>query len=522
MVEYQASRKKNVEVDMSIISLKYRQIYYLHEEGKFSIENNDDLASILGSDIFSIYVKFVSLIDRFYIFCHEDDLYVSTDISLYRDLSVDSINLSINRKSLEAYLSAGFIVAPYTIFKNVFTIPSYSLINLSDSQLTMDNYFPGCNEGDSNRGFYSIEDFEVFLKNLIKERLRSAEDPDNVICTLSGGADSALLLHFLRDCVNADSITSLTCTMTGLIGEAEKARRISEFYNVPNKQYTFNSERASELIRDYVTIWSNPVSDSIYPVYTSMIASLNDDEKFRERKNFILDGQGADSVLIGLPHNALMNLYKPYLSLVFKVLSQFVPSLKDKNTSVRRFVYRIGKSLRSLSCSSWYDCLLHALEHPISAKSAYLDHIRNQLEVYNEHYHSIQKAVCHFFLFRIIPAREMQKYQSMPANFEVFLPFLESRFIERCFNTRDEFFISATKRKKPVFALLRRLQPVYGKSRRTMPFHVEYRLGNEKEELDVELYRDYKDVFDRYIGGDVSDFVVKIVSLNEVYKRYCK
>jgi len=507
---------------MSIISLKYRHIYYLQEQVKSSIKDNSALANILGSDIFRGYVKFVSLTNRFYIFCHEDDLYVSTDISLYRDLGVDSINLSINRESLEAYLSAGFIVAPYTIFRNVFTIPSYSLINLSDSQLTMDNYFPGCNDEDSNKGFYSIKEFEVFLKNLIEERLISVECPDNAICTLSGGADSALLLHFLRDCVNADAITTLTCTMTGLMGEAEKARRISEFYNVPNKQYTFDSKRALELIRNYVTIWSSPVSDSIYPVYTSMIASLNDDEKFRERKNLIIDGQGADSVLIGLPHNALMNLYKPYLSPVFKVLSQFVPSLKDKNTSVRRFVYRAGKSLHSLSSSSWYDCLLHALEYPISTKSEYLDHIRNQLEVYNGHYHSIQKAVCHFFLFRIIPAREMQKYQSMPANFDVFLPFLESRFIERCFNTRDEFFISATKRKKPIFALQRRLQPVYGRSRRTMPFHVEYGLGYQKEEIDVEVYRDYKDIFDKYIGVDVNDFGVKIVSLNEVYKRYCR
>ncbi|MCD4811327.1 hypothetical protein K8R14_01830 [bacterium] len=507
---------------MSILSLKHRRIYYLHEKGKSIIKNNDDLSGILGSDIFGSHVKFVSLTDQFYIFCHEDDLYVSKDISLYRDLGEDSINLFINRESLEAYLSAGFIAAPYTIFRNVFTIPPYSLVNLSDSQLTMDNYFPGCNDEDSNKGFYSIEDFEVFLKNLIEERLRSVEYSDNVICTLSGGADSALLLHFLSGCVNADSITSLTCTMTGLIGEAEKARRISEFYNVINKQYAFNSERASELIRDYVTIWSNPVSDSIYPVYTSMIASLNDDEKFRECKNFILDGQGADSVLIGLPHNALLNLYKPYFAPVFKVLSRFVPSLKDKNTPVRRFVYRAGKSLRSLSCSSWYDCLLHALELPISAKSAYLDHIRTQLEVYNKHYHSIQKAVCHFFLFRIIPAREIQKYQSMPANFEIFLPFLESRFIERCFNTRDDFFISGTRRKKPIFDLLRRLQPIYGKSRRTMPFHVEYGLGYQKEEIYVELYRDYKDVFDRYISVDANDFVVKIVSLNEVYKRYCR
>jgi len=138
---------------MSIISLKYRHIYYLQEQVKSSIKDNSALANILGSDIFRGYVKFVSLTNRFYIFCHEDDLYVSTDISLYRDLGVDSINLSINRESLEAYLSAGFIVAPYTIFRNVFTIPSYSLINLSDSQLTMDNYFPGCNDEDSNKGF---------------------------------------------------------------------------------------------------------------------------------------------------------------------------------------------------------------------------------------------------------------------------------------------------------------------------------------------------------------------------------
>jgi hypothetical protein len=55
-----------------------------------------------------------------------------------------------------------------------------------------------------------------------------------------------------------------------------------------------------------------------------------------------------------------------------------------------------------------------------------------------------------------------------------------------------------------------------------MPFHVEYGLGYQKEEIDAGLYRSYKDVFDRYIGVDVSDFVVKIVSLNEVYKRYCR
>ena len=72
----------------------------------------------------------------------------------------------------------------------------------------------------------------------------------------------------------------------------------------------------------------HPVQDPIVPVYKEIVF-----QNLRKGNEVFFDGQGADTLLMGLPHNLLINLHSPHLrgiyyfaNLFFKIkLTQILP-----------------------------------------------------------------------------------------------------------------------------------------------------------------------------------------------------
>jgi len=504
-----------------VLSLKYGNSYYLENGEKLVVYSNESLSKYIGCDIVNGYSRYLSLSDKIYIYFKHGDIYFSKKIKSFIDINLPHERILLNDDALAAYLGAGFIAPPFTLFENIYIIPSYSLISINDSLLTIKNYYPDDYDSLKYTGFADIKDFESFLQEIIIEELGVIDEKINIICTLSGGADSSLILKILSNIVPKDKITSITCVMTGLESEAKKAEDISRLLRITNRQYKYTKNDSGKILTEFISKYNTPVYDPICPIYTSMIESLNDDIDFSEKTNIIVEGQCADSVLLGLPHNFLLQLYNPQFSILSRSINSLVPVVKNKNRFYKRLIYRFKKIVSSLGQSTWIDCLLKSLDLNVLSMSPYIKHLRKQLSEYYQHYGSIHKAIAHFFMFRIIQVREMQKYAVLPHNYKVVIPFADTRFVCRAFKTKESFFIERGKRKKPIFDLVEKYFPNFYSKQKTTPFYVEYKVSNRQIELNKKLKEDHDETVKSLKDYDV-DRELKIQSLNLLYSLILK
>ncbi len=294
---------------MMILSLKYTNAYYSENGENTAITSNESLSKLIGCDIVRGCARCLSLSEKIYIYLRDGNVYFTKNIKSFFDIGPSDKKILLDNEALAAYLGSGFIAAPFTLFENIYVIPSYTLISINNMLLTVENYYPDNYDLSGCSGFTDTKDFESFLQEIIIEGLGVIDEKINVICTLSGGADSSLILKILSNSVPRDKITSITCVMTGLESEAKKAGDISRLLKIANRQYKYAVNDTGKFLTEFISKYNTPVYDPICPVYTAMIESLNDDDEFSERTNVIVEGQCADSILLGLPHNLLMQFY---------------------------------------------------------------------------------------------------------------------------------------------------------------------------------------------------------------------
>lgn len=359
------------------------------------------------------------------------------------------------------YKNTGLIIPPFTIYKNIYRISPYTMFRIENNRIIIKDIFPksGKNKLDEERFEQIIERSLYKLKNTSKN-----------IITLSGGADSSLLTAIsYKNNINAKTIT---CLMDGLEQEYNKAKKISDQFNYFNIKYIPDNKKLNSIVQYYISNSFEPVFDSIYPVMTNMLENM-------EYVN-ILDGQGADSILMGLPHNRLVGVYKNYMKFFRPLGRVFEKFAINKGSKLGRYVFRIQKALSSLAHTDVYECLLSSLNFPIIKDSNYYMFVYKKLTEINEHYKDIHKMVSYFFTFKIISIREMQKYESLISNKKnVILPFLEDAMINYIFSLDTSELIDKYNIKKPIYDLIDKYLPGIIKRNQTSPFFVKYKHNHD-------------------------------------------
>jgi asparagine synthetase B (glutamine-hydrolysing) len=407
------------------------------------------------------------VISEVFFTCINDNIYLSSSLKGVIEFREKQGKVNIICEQLvKCYLDSGLVIPPFTIFKGIYKMPAFSKFVETESSFVLDfdssvlDASPFLNEDD------------VFddLKQILSRDLKKAK-LDKIVCTLSGGADSAVLLSLLISEVSLDRIDALCCKMPGLDGEHQKAKKIAAHCKVKFTTYSPEEVNPQVIIKRYVENYQNLVFDPVVPVISEMM------EKYREgiqgQAICLVEGQGADTVLYGLPHAFTLAVYQLGLSPIFRLFSNIFPSPNDGMRRQSRFFYRVVKSVSLLSERTWQDSVLHALDIHGLRGTHYYECYLEMFDFYFSLTNDRQKALVLFFL-QIISTRETQKYQLLGPDVTPILPFMDKEFVARCIATRTSMFFRFPNRKIPIF---NRVKSVYGdlfRSRKTFPFVVNY------------------------------------------------
>lgn len=394
-----------------------------------------------------------SLANKIYYCMHGQKLYFSSQI---RPLLTILDHAEMDDEIGFYYKNTGFIVPPFTLYKGVFRIAAYSKFCVHNEEIAYENIFP-----ISGKEKIDLEKFEEILLTSIPLPLGK-----RMILTLSGGADSSLLAALCcNKKVDRASLDTVTCVMDGFEPEARRAVKIAETCGFSHILYKPDQSSIEKIAKQFVQETYEPVFDSVMPVLTDMV----DASKY----NILLDGQAADSLLMGLPHNRLLDLYHPLFILLYPLTWSLEKFPFSKSNKILRIVYRISKVLKSLASPNPFVCLLKSLNFPYEPQSKYYKHVVNELDNINKYYCNLQKTISYFFMFRIVAIREMQKYEILARRgMDIALPFTSQALIDYCFRLDTNELFDGQKIKKPIYQILDKYLPGMIPQNQTSPFFV--------------------------------------------------
>jgi len=266
--------------------------------------------------------------------------------------------------------------------------------------------------------------------------------------------------------------------MKGMEKDYFYAQKISNYYNINS----ISLENFSSKIKYYANFFLEesyePLQDPIAPIYLNII-----EQNSNQENNIFFDGQGADSLLMGLPHNLLVMLYSPYLNKIFILLNLLFFINVVPNSRIKRLYYRVGKIFKALSKNNWIDCFLSTLE--IEKSNPFYKDLSKKLKEFYYYFNCKQKSVSFFFMTVVLDAREMQKYRFINKKHKIVLPFLDQKLIEKVFSTPTQFFFSFIFKKKPIYTFVNKFKFKINRFK-TSPFFVNYKIT--KKQYDIYEY----------------------------------
>jgi asparagine synthetase B (glutamine-hydrolysing) len=277
-----------------------RSVVFVGSDLRLDDDGWGSIARIAGSvDSRSIY--FSNFAQPFYFYISSGQMTVAQSLkTLSERRAALGLAVEINTDLCRAYQDAGLVLPPFTILRDVYHVPIFSTMRRCADKFALE--FTGITP-DQSEAFKNDEDIFHELQNFIGKALEGHETA-RVLCTLSGGADSAALLSVVRLVAQPSRIRTLTCRMPGFEGELDRAKRISERCGVENQVYYPDTIDAEGVLDKYTDQFRNLVYDPVVPVLASMFQSYAEHLQADGEKTFVIEGQGADTVLTGLPHNA--------------------------------------------------------------------------------------------------------------------------------------------------------------------------------------------------------------------------
>lgn len=450
-----------------IYNLKSMNLICLFSEKPTKIKSILDLAkfsslSIINKEVYNLFIR-----TKLFYFCDKksNSIYFSDTIRQFSQITT----LELDEELVFFQKNVGFLFTPFTIYKNIYRIPVKVKISLNelDSSLHFEKIYPEIDNKELD-----INEFEEKLT----KALISQAGVDNCILH-GGGADSSLLLALCKK--NKLACETLTCEMTGMEDQAVLAKKISKSKGYKNTIHITQKVKANEILNQYVKEHLEVVADPVMPVIRDMILTLD--------SKTIIDGQGADTVLLAVPHVRLIKIYNSTLSWVLRIPTRILEAFEiDKSSKIGRKIYRIKKVICALSAKNMVDCLLVSWNFPMLADSQYLNHVRKEMnDIFNAH-NDKYKMFIYLFLNYILPVREMQKYEGLEKRgFLLNFPYFNDEFVKYIYKQKSSCLFDGKNIKKPVYEILASELPGFIKKNNTKPFFVSYLESSEEPEENV-------------------------------------
>lgn len=363
------------------------------------------------------------------------------------------------------YKDTGLIIPPFTYLNEIYRLPIFTRV-ISENSKYIKIIFDGKPLGKRN-SFQDLFNFELEIKEIIKKYLELYPN-DKVLTTISGGMDSSYLLNTIREVDSCLDIDGLCCVMRGLEEESQKARKIAFLCKANYCEYRYKNIQIRQNLKKFINFENDLVYDSVVPLISEMMKHYAKNNNIKQNI-LVFEGQGADTNLIGLPHNLAVELYNQKLSIIFRLLTKFIPRNIEVFRLRKRKLYRFVKMIKILGASSWQDAFLVSLGLKKDLYPFEYNYYKRMLFFCEEKFFCKHKSVMSFFQL-ILQVREIQKYMVLPKNFKVVLPFMDISFLKRCFNTPTNFFFSVKCRKLPLVKLVTKKFPKMFSTNKTTPF----------------------------------------------------
>jgi len=410
----------------------------------------------LNLDVGEIYSDDINV--RFFITIESKSLIISNNLAEIRlrttsDVSTDAMNF---------YSKFGYIYPPFTQYKNVYLIVPYMAFSFKSNEIT-----------------FSHRNFSIFPPNVDVSLHDSLGDffsqniEENFSVLISGGIDSSALLGFSNDKLQLGS--AYMCDMSSIPKESQVANQQCESINLPFYLINLDKDlthRAKEFMNETGELIYDPIS-VVFPELISQVC-------LADKKMHLIDGQGADSLLNGLPHNKLYNLWSK-TKIIRPILKWFnyIPVYNSKSTPFQRKLYRVTKVLKCLSFESFESSLICSMtenDTPVTDMEKTFFH---DLVFLNKSYDNWNFVLRFVFLFKILPVREMQKYLlANKYNVKFHLPLLDKKIVHEYLGLDESLTVKNGVYKYPITRMAHEYWPDFFKNSKTSPFQVNYKIAN--------------------------------------------
>lgn len=207
-------------------------------------------------------------------------------------LKEKEISFPINKKSIDLYLTLGYVPSPYTIYNRIFKLPraSYLEYDLNKKEIT--------SEGKYSVKYRKVTDSVEYTK-LIEENILShlvADVPVGVF--FSGGTDSSLIAAILHK-YNID-LETFSIHIGYKSEDAHFFKKISDYLNIKSNVYNFDKAELNEIYQEVMDKIDEPSYDnSIFPTYFVS-------KKASEKVKVVLSGEGGDEFFYGYPRSLIL------------------------------------------------------------------------------------------------------------------------------------------------------------------------------------------------------------------------
>jgi len=246
-----------------------------------------------------------------------------------------NINLKINKEGMDLYLSMGFIPSPYSIYRNIYKLPSGQsmLFDLNKRNLQKEKYynFPIYNPLNNKKKL--MKEGKKLLFDATKLRMIS-DVPLGAF--LSGGLDSSTITYYMKTLRDILSIFSV-----GFKGKQDETKYVNVMKNLlkTQSQHTYFYKKDYEkLLNKIFYYYDEPFADySMFPTFfISKIAS--------KKITVALTGDGGDEMFGGYRYYkdvAKLNLLKKIPASIRKLLLKKLPEI----SKLRKFKEGIRASI---------------------------------------------------------------------------------------------------------------------------------------------------------------------------------
>lgn len=205
--------------------------------------------------------------------------------------------LEIDKEALGCYLRYLYIAAPRTIFKNVYKVREGEIVEIVDYQIPIikrKKYY------DLIKEYKKLKNKERNYKKArenIKEKLEEAvkvraQNQKKIGVYFSAGIDSTLIASLAKK-QNFDVHTYTIGFYEKERNEADKAKKIASYLKTNHHEYYLSREKAKEIIKTSVQIYSEPFADP------SLIPTIFLNEQVDKDVDVVLTGDGADQLFLG-------------------------------------------------------------------------------------------------------------------------------------------------------------------------------------------------------------------------------